>query len=142
MPLKLSSMRCGECFTKGMELKDVAGWFQVPWKNYPKVTITKSYEMPVCPSCNNVIEGGGWGENLDKKIEESIREVTTDLIKTILRDNNLTSREFSKIVGITPEYLSSLVHEKTTPTYTLFQLLSLLCKEKGLISVIRENEFL
>lgn len=126
MAQDIKKLRCGECGHRGLVWKDLNSWYEAPIYSFPKVKITKSIKMPTCPKCSNVVIFGNLGENLSVALEQSVCDLTVSIIEETMEKCGLTARKLSKILGVTPEYLSMLQHRKKVASFQLVQLLLVL----------------
>ena len=64
-------MRCGECGSKELELKNAIGR-DFPYKQWEKVVITVDINLTTCTKCGNVLLKAGDAKRLDEAIEDSL----------------------------------------------------------------------
>jgi hypothetical protein len=66
-------MRCGECGSKDIELKDVRGR-TFPFKELAPVECLLPLKLHVCNQCSNIIVRADDVDKIDKALEESLRK--------------------------------------------------------------------
>ncbi len=118
--LDLSRKICSECGKKHYERKNIVGFWDHPWADYPCVFLLNAVPLWICTNCKNVASVKGDSENLDCVIEDSIREQTSQFIEIIKAKGQISSERVAQIIGISPSYLASLHQKKKTPSFNLW----------------------
>ncbi len=139
MRINISSLRCGECGHKGLKMTNLSGWYRTPYRDIPNLLLTSDIELPVCPHCKNVVFFGDHGKKLDMALASSLEDLTIGLLKEVMRAHKITAKQLSKVIGVTPEYLSMLQNRKKHASFQLVQLLLVLKNEQGLYEKLSDH---
>lgn len=118
--MDLSKKKCSECGKKSYSKKEIIGFWDHPWKDFPCVFILENISIWACIACGNIATIKGDSERLDKAIESSIRTQTARFIDVIRVNGEINSERLSEIIGISSSYLASLHQMKKTPSFTLW----------------------
>lgn len=122
-------MRCGECGSKNIKIRNVAGK-TFRWKDFSKVTLSQKLELNVCQECENVILLLADGEKLDTAIEASVFEQVRLAISAIKENQGCDQKDIAERLGISPEYLSEIKNGRQTPSFQLFNFLKTLALDR------------
>lgn len=120
---KPESLRCGECGHRGLMLKNVEREYQAPWADFPKLRLSVPLELPCCPQCGNVVIPGDEVSRLNMAMEESAKKLVQALIDEVQKLCGLSGRGLARLLGVTPEHLSTVAHGRKRPSFQMAQTL-------------------
>ena len=120
MGIDFSTKKCSECGNKTYKRTEFSGKWNHPWQNYPCVFLLEDISLWACTHCKNIASIKGDAENLDRVIENSIREQTLQFIDIIRSKGQISNEKIAILIGISPSYLASLHKKKKTPSFTLW----------------------
>lgn len=118
--MDLSKKRCGECGEKAYVIKTLVGPWQKQWKDYPFIFLLEDLELWVCGHCHSHAVTPGDAEKIDRAIENSVREQTSQYLKIIKAKTDLSFEQIAVRIGKSPAYVSSLLNKKKTPAFGLW----------------------
>lgn len=128
----MSIANCPVCGS-AIERKDLKGK-AFPWKDFVCVDLDVSFKVKTCVNCNESILSGLEIDELDQKLEQSIRHQTSLFLDNIKNITKLSQKVIAKKIGITQSYLSDLFSRKKTPSYQIFNLLKILSNNPNTIN--------
>jgi|GEM_PF-4298728 len=79
-----------------------------------------------CQRCGSVIHKLGEGEKIDEAVKKSITAQLDKFIEMIINNEECDQKELGRIIGKTPEYLSTIKKGAKIPSYTIYTLLKVL----------------
>ena len=137
--VKPESLRCGECGHRGLTLKNIERNYQAPWADFPKLRLSVPLELPCCPQCGNVIIPGDAVSRLNGAMEESAKKLVQGLIDEVQTLCGLKGRELARLLGVTPEHLSTVVHGRKRPSFQMAQTLFIFRSHPEIVPELRDH---
>ncbi len=122
-------IRCAECGKRGFSTKNLKNKFSTPWADYPLAFLTTDLELSVCDHCGNYRITGDEGEKIDSAMEASVRSQASFFTKKIQKEAKISGKQLALILGISPEYLSKILNEKKTPSFSVWNFLKIIATD-------------
>lgn len=118
-------LRCGECGERKFERKNVKGQFSAPWRDFSRAYLTKDLSLLTCGGCGNYAIIDDDAKKIDESIEASIRDQAAQFIDIIKSRTGISSVKLASLIGVSPEYLSTIYNQKLTPKFQLWNILKI-----------------
>jgi hypothetical protein len=115
--------RCGNCGSFEIAKRPKFGPFA--WRDFSSVFVSKPLDIVQCTQCSEEMGTVQDSKKADQAIEETIRKDVSDFIRRVLAREGCLQAELAHRLGITPEYLSTLLSEKTksVPSFQVYNFL-------------------
>ena len=112
---------CQECGNH-MKLESAVGK-KFPWRDYPSLTLMTNVTVMTCPHCGNMGMDGKDLKALDEGLSQSATKQVIAFLARIKEQTELSQERIAKLVGVTPQYLSKVLHGGQVPSYSLWNYL-------------------
>ncbi len=132
--MDLSNKRCGGCGAKAYARKNVKGWRDSPWKDFPGVLLTVDLVLWACRECGETASGPGDPERTDEAVEASVRDQASQFLDIIKSKSGLSFEEMARRLGVAPSWLSSIRSKKVTPSFQLWNVLKVVAIDPKLMT--------
>jgi transcriptional regulator with XRE-family HTH domain len=132
--MDLSNKRCGGCGAKAYARKNVRGWRDSPWKDFPGYLLTVDLVLWTCGECGETASVSGDPERTDEAVEASIRDQASQFLDIIKSKSGLSFEEIARRLGVAPSWLSSIRSKKATSSFQLWNVLKVVAIDPKLMT--------
>ena len=131
--------RCGNCGSTELQIRPTLGPF--PWKDYGKISLTSTIELPVCSNCNEVLIPASATRMIDDAVRRTISKRVEQFISEILRrEKSCNQTILANRMGKAPEYLSAIKSGAKVPSYSTYTFLRVLAKDPEAFKIVSREE--
>lgn len=126
---------CNECGNVEMKKQNVQNKLRIDWKDYKSLLITSALEITYCQQCGNYAIDGNDAKLIDDAAKHSIAQLWKNDASKIFAQKKILQKDLGRFLGVTEEYLSTVLSGKKVPSVTLSKLLHIAVQNPAVIDM-------